>query len=582
MSPLALDVERFRERGLRRLALLYGDAVSPVLLKLLLARMGAHPPSEPPTACGRWSAADVVLITYADSIRREGEAPLATLSRFLEEHLSDALSVVHLLPFYPSSSDGGFSVVDYNAVDESLGSWGDIERLNVRFDLMMDLVLNHCSSQSEWFQSFLRGEGEGADFFLAPPEGADVSRVVRPRTHELLQSFETARGARRVWATFSRDQLDLDYENPAVLLAMVDILLTYVERGARIIRLDAVAFLWKRLGTSCIHLEETHQFVKLMRDVLEVVAPEVVLLTETNVPNEENLSYFGEGDEAHMVYQFSLPPLLLQGLYSGDAAHLTEWARSLREPPSGCTYFNFTASHDGVGLRPVEGLLEDAEVDALVAGMQASGGFVSFRRVDAENQRPYEINIGLFDAMKSSVLGRDDHQISRFIASQTVTLGLRGVPAMYIHSLMATENDHAAYDESGLPRDINRHRWDEASLLALLAQPRSPSARVFRELRHRLGIRRRQPAFHPDAPMQVIDLGPDLFAFSRTSLDGAQRIVALHNFTREVHPVAFDLPALACIPRGAMDLLSGEEMGSERGGVSLYPYQCVWLAGPVG
>lgn len=580
MSPRSLDVGSFRERALPRLALLYGEAESPRILDSLLERMDAHPQKLGESESARWSQSDVVLITYADSIRREGEAHLATLSRFLEEHLSDAISVVHLLPFYPSSSDGGFSVVDYKGVAEPLGSWHDVEVLRERFDLMMDLVLNHCSSQSEWFQNFLKGEGEGADFFHTLAEGADVSQVVRPRTHDLLQPYETDRGEQHVWATFSRDQIDLDYSNPAVLLAMVDVLLTYVERGARIVRLDAVAFLWKRSGTSCIHLEETHQFVKLMRDILSTVAPEAIALTETNVPNEENLSYFGEGDEAHMVYQFSLPPLLLHGLYSGRADRLTAWAASLREPPPGCTYFNFTASHDGVGLRPAEGLLAEREIDLLVAGMQSSGGFVSYRRVDDASQRPYEINISLFDAMKKSALGRDRYQVPRFIASQTAMLGLRGVPAIYIHSLTATPNDHVGYDRSGHPRDINRHRWDETELLSLLGRPRKSNSRVFRELSRRLTIRRGQPAFHPDAPMKVLDLGPELFAFERLSLDGTQRIVALHNFTRDARPVSFDAPALGGIPLCALDLISGENMGRERGGVALYPYQCAWIAGP--
>jgi len=120
----------------------------------------------------------------------------------------------------------------------------------------------------------------------------------------------------------------------------------------RIARLDAVAFLWKELGTNCLHLPETHELVKLFRDVCEIVAPRAIILTETNVPHAENVSYFGQGDEAHMVYQFSLPPLLLHAFITGNGQYLTHWASGLEPPPAGCTFFNFTASHDGVGVRP--------------------------------------------------------------------------------------------------------------------------------------------------------------------------------------------------------------------------------------
>ncbi len=579
MTSSALNHDWFSQSARSRLAFLYGEERAGAVLEQLLARMEAHPRGEPREASVRWTQSDVALITYADSIVRDGEAPLATLRRFLDEELAGVLNTVHLLPFYPYSSDGGFSVVDYEAVDSAHGDWSQVERIHRRFDLMMDLVMNHCSSQSRWFQSFLAGEGEGKDFFHVLPEDADVSQVVRPRTHPLLQAYDTAEGEKHVWATFSRDQIDLNYGNPAVLLAMIHVMLGYVERGARILRLDAVAFLWKRLGSSCIHLDETHEVVKLMRDVLRVVASEVVLLTETNVPNEENLSYFGRGDEAHMVYQFSLPPLLLHALWRGNAEHLSAWAASLQEPPPGCTYFNFTASHDGVGLRPVEGILPDSEVERLVAAMQASGGLVSFRTAEGGSSRPYEINISLFDAMKGTARGRDRMQVERFIACQTAMIGLRGIPGVYIHSLTATPNDHAGYDRSGHPRDINRHRWDEARLMRLLRRPRTKNARVFDELRRRIALRRWQPAFHPDAPMRVLDLGPEIFAFERTSLDGLQRIVAVHNFGAKARPLSLGSEALCGVPRYCVDLLSGNQLTSAQHGFTLFPYQSAWLAG---
>ncbi|MFW5831438.1 MAG: alpha-amylase family glycosyl hydrolase, partial [Prolixibacteraceae bacterium] len=327
----------------------------------------------------KWSEKDIVLITYGDSIKKENELPLTTLKRFLDENLREQLSVIHVLPFFPYSSDDGFSVIDFRKVNPELGTWKEIEELTENFDLMVDLVINHASGKSEWFQNFLQQSGKGKDFFITENPDADLSEVIRPRSSPLLTPYKTKNGVKHVWTTFSADQVDLNFANPELLIEMVDILLGYISKGARIIRLDAIAFLWKKTGTSCLHLPETHEVVKLLREIAEFVNPSVVILTETNVPNKENLSYFGNGDEAHMVYQFSLPPLLLHALHTGNSKYLNKWAQTLPEPPNGCTFFNFTASHDGIGLRPLEGLIPEEEKEQLATKMQEFGGMVNYR-----------------------------------------------------------------------------------------------------------------------------------------------------------------------------------------------------------
>ncbi len=416
-------------------------ALAPELLAL--ARPAAQTASVSPDR--------TMLITYGDTIVDGDGSPLATLGRFLERHVGASVGAVHVLPFYPSSSDDGFAVIDYRMVDHHLGSWEDVRALAAGYDLMFDLVINHCSRQSLWFADFVNGREPGRRFFITLPEESDTSAVVRPRSTPLISAVHTYAGIRHVWNTFSDDQIDLDFSNPEVLREFVEILFFYVAQGATLIRLDAVAFLWKRLGTSCMSLPETHVVVKVLRLLLDHAATGVKLVSETNVPHEENISYFGDGDEAHLVYQFSLAPLLLYSYVFGDASYLTTWAARLTAPPAGASYLNFIASHDGIGLRPLEGLVPEASVARLVEVMHERGGFVTLRDSGDGAQKPYEINVALFSAFQED--------LEAYMAAHTLLLSFQGMPALYVHSLLATPNDLGLVEQTGRTRSINRGRW---------------------------------------------------------------------------------------------------------------------------
>lgn len=357
---------------------------------------------------------------------------------------------------------------------------------------------------------------------------------------------------------------------------MIEIMLSYIRQGARILRLDAVAFLWKQIGTSCVHLPETHQIVKLFRDILKDLEPGCLLLTETNVPHQENISYFGKGDEAHMVYQFALPPLLVHAMHTGNTQYLAEWLRALDAPPDKCTYLNFTASHDGVGLRPLEGIVPHHEVDELLDAMRSRGGFVSMRLNTEGMEIPYELNITYFDAMDEG--DGDGAQMARFLLSQTLALSLQGVPAIYIHSLFATHNDIAGVERSGRIRSINRRKWDVRELQRLLCDPDSVHARVFDQYRHRLAVRAEQTAFHPDAAQRLIDAGEAILCFEREAVNGEQRIICLFNFSRETRWLAPQTLALA--PTETLtDLLSDRLVPVSDEAIAVPPYGCFWLLG---
>lgn len=524
-----------------------------------------------------WTQQDAIVITYGDTIISPNEPPLRTLRDFLRQEMSGFISSVHILPFFPWSSDDGFSVIDYMAVNDSNGTWDDISAIAGDFLLMADLVINHCSSQSAWFDNFQKNVDPGRDYFVTVDPNTNTSDVVRPRISPLLRRTQTPQGARYVWCTFSHDQVDLNFANPQVLLEFVRIIRFYLDRGVKIFRLDAVAFLWKEIGTRCINLPQTHEMVRLIRTIVEHCDPEAVIITETNIPSRENLAYFGNANEAHVIYNFCLPPLLLHALCSGDCSRLRDWLMTMPPAQNGTTYLNFIASHDGIGLRPAEGLLNDEEIDKMSNLMARFGGKVSMRTVKEGEQRPYELNIALFDACKGTLQnGEDPYQFDRFICAHTVMLALEGIPAFYIHSLFGTTNDYERVEKSGQSRSINRSQLQLDDLRDRLEDLSGHHARVFAELKHLLNIRRHQPAFHPNAAQFPLQMGNQIFAFWRQSGDQEQSIFCLHNISDKTLEIKLSDVNLV-VQEDWLDLLSNTQHTDLEAFVTLAPYQSLWL-----
>jgi sucrose phosphorylase len=532
---------------------------------------------EPIPHHNNWNENDIALITYADTLHDEDQKPLKVLNAFANSHLSDVISIMHILPFFPYSSDDGFSVIDYLAVNESHGNWDDIKAISAEFKLMSDLVLNHMSSRSWWFDNYKKGLEPGKGYFYEADENLDTSMVVRPRISPLLNEVETADGKRYVWCTFSADQVDLNFANPQVLVEFANIIYEYLQYGIKVFRLDAVAFLWKEPGTSCIHLQETHEIIKVLRTLIEHHSPDAIVITETNVPNRENLTYFGNGNEAHMIYNFSLPPLLIYTLITGNCRHLKSWLMSMPPAQNGTTYFNFIASHDGIGLRPLDGLLNDDEKDHMVSTMQNFGAKVSYRRTELGDDKPYEINISLFDALKGNVDGEDAYQINRFLCAHTIMLALEGVPAFYIHSLLATENDQERVENTGNNRSINRSKWDLNTLLEQLGDEASHHAQVFNALKNRIAIRKKQKAFHPNATQFTLHFGTEIFGFWRQSIDRQQSIFCINNISNKTQTIP--LVDINLIGTDAWsNLLTGEAIIDFQQEIELKPYESLWLS----
>ncbi len=572
---------RHREAMLEPLVFLYGDTAGRAVFERLMARLDSYRGLTANERERRLTERDALLITYGDQVQTPGTPPLEVLADFCDKHLTGVISGIHILPFYPWTSDDGFSVKDYRSVDPALGDWEDVARLGRNFRLMFDGVINHVSSQSAWFQAFLRDDPKYRDYFITVEGNPDLSQVVRPRALPLLSPFRTPSGIKRVWTTFSEDQIDLNYANPDMLLEIIDLLYFYVSQGAEFIRLDAIAYLWKEVGTSCIHLPQTHRVIQLIRAVLDEVAPaqRVMLITETNVPHADNLSYFGDGrDEAQLVYNFALPPLLLHTLYSGNAQALSEWAATLHLPSNRVTFFNFLASHDGIGLNPVRGILPQGDIDALVRGTLAHGGLISYKHNPDGSQSPYEMNINYFDAL-SNPEGDEplETQVKRFMSAQAILLALVGVPGIYFHSLFGSRGWPEGVKQTGRNRSLNRQKCDRDELERDLARPASLRRLVFNAYQPLLQARAALPAFHPHGAQRVAECGEAVFALWRISPGGHQRVLCLHNVTAQTQRVSVALHDPD--PGEWQDVLSGERFTTTKpAAFTLAPYQSRWLA----
>ena len=528
------------------------------------------------TSTQNWTQENSFLITYADSITEEGQKPLFVLNNFLEDFVN-SIDSVHILPFMPSSSDGGFSVIDYYRIDERLGDWEELKLLSKNKNIMIDIVLNHASKESKWFDNFLKGSGKGSDYFKVVKGWDGVAQIERPRSSKLFQLIKTKDGEKKVWCTFSHDQIDLDFSNPKVLLEFLKIIKFYILKDMKIFRLDAVAFLWKQENTSCINQPETHYIIKLIRFVSSLIDKDSIIITETNIPSKENLSYFGKGDEAHWIYNFTLSPLILYTLVSGDCSQLRKWSMTMPPAQEGNAYFNFLASHDGIGLRPVEGRLNPGQLNKLISRMKSSGAKISYKTSQFGEEIPYEINITYLDGLKSTFEGDSNYQVERFICAHVIMFAMEGIPAIYIHSLLGTKNDYDAIDLGEENRSINRYKWNKKELYTLLKNESTINYKILSNLNEILNIRSKQPAFHPNATQFTLNLGNNIFGIWRQDKKREQSIFSITNITSKTILLSLEKVNLIETEKW-FDLISGNSLKSIENKISIKPYQSLWMS----
>ena len=551
----------------KRLSRVYDDPqVVDHLNQRLIAMVEHYRQLVPPLKQQTWDQTDTLLITYGDSILAENHSPLQTFNTFARRYLQDQITFIHLLPFYPWSSDDGFAVKDFRQINETQGTWDDITALSRNFRLVFDAVINHVSESSIYMEGYRNGDPQYQNFFIALDPETDTSSVLRTRNLPLLHDYETHDSIKWLWTTFSRDQLDLNFRNPQVLLEIIDVLLGYLQRGAAMIRLDAIPYLWKELGTSCAHLPQTHELIKLIRDIYQATSPGAMLLTETNVPHHENIVYFGEGgDEAQMIYNFSLAPLIAHAILRQDSTVLSQWSSQIAFISESATYLNITATHDGIGMRPTEGLLTESERTWMCDLACERGGDITGKRNSDGTVSVYELNITYFDFLNDPASVESlDLQVARFMVAQAITLSFIGIPGIYIHSLLGSRNYTKGVKATGRARTINREQLTLPDLEASLQDPDSLRAKVYRTYQQLLTVRAQEPCFHPDASQTIINLGIRVFALQRQNQD--RTLTAIHSLA--------DQPLQVTLPQTGHDLLTDQPVGPE---VHLAPYQTCWI-----
>ena len=569
-----------RDQTLRNLLCdLYPEDSSPdpeVLSSQLLQILGPASAHVDPTVGNHcWNKDDVVLITYADAVIDDAQSGLQALCSFVNRHLQVFAPVIHVLPFLEATSDGGFAVSSHERLEERHGDWGDLASLAKGRRLMADLVLNHVSASHPWVRQFLRDEEPGRFCVLEAAPDPCWDDVVRPRSSALFTTLQSSAGRRQVWTTFGPDQVDLNWRCPEVLLGFTRLLKQKLMHGVRWIRLDAVAFVWKEPHTSCVHRPQVHRLVEVLRHLLtHACGQQAVVVTETNVPEEENLSYLRSGREAHLAYNFPLPPLLMEAAISGSADLLNRWLSRWPQLPNSTSLLNFTACHDGVGLRPLEGLMPQSRLLNLLIACEQRGGLVSHRRLADGDEVPYEINISWWSAMADGGLDPAHLQRERFLVTELLKLVLPGIPAFYLPALLASPNDLARFRQSGHRRDLNRPQFKTAALERRLQDPDSDATAVVAALRQALILRSALRALHPDSMVEVLSEDRVDRVVLRCSHQG-HSLVAIHNFTAS--RLTFD-PGLW---RGRQDLDWIDRLSNQRFAPgrrhALEPYSVLWL-----
>ena len=515
-----------------------------------------------------------LIICYGDAVYSNEKSSIKVFQSFFQKNLKKYFDTIHFLPFYPSSSDSGFAVKDHYKIEKRIGNWSDLKRISKYNNIMADIVINHSSARGLWFKNFLKRKKPGKDYFLTVNSKFNTSKVVRPRDHKLLKKIKIFDKSDYLWRTFSPDQIDLNFKNPSVLLRFIKIMIHLINNGITIFRLDAIAYLWKENGTKCINLRQTHEIIKLLRIISNYLNVETVIITETNLPEKENLSYFGNNDEANWIYNFSLPPLLIHAFLFENNSYLNKWSKNLPVTKFGNNYLNFIASHDGIGIRPTEGILNNKSLNNFLKRLKKNGSKFSYRKVHNKSKKVYEANITVFDALKKSDYDpKGKFFLERYVAAHAIMISFEGIPAIYFNSLFGKSNDEAKYIITGNNRDVNRYKWNYKNITRKLSDNKTKQSIFYSNITNLLSIRRKQKAFHPNGKRHNINLGSKLFSFKRVSVDKKQSIICITNLSSKNQTAKLKKELL-----NYRDLLNLKTKFKDKNLLTLKPFQTVWLS----
>ncbi len=393
----------------------------------------------------------VMLITYANSLGRN----ISELEHILGRYFKDAVAGVHILPFYPSSSDRGFSPLRYDIVDPEYGDWNDIDRLSEKYFLMYDFMINHLSRQSLPFQDFIAGKDKSpyAGMFIrynefwpgGEPTAENIGKIYRrkPRAPYIEVTFND--GTReKIWCTFGDDQMDLNIHNDVTWQYIKDNLQVLAGHGAALVRLDAFAYTPKKVGGTCFF--EEPEIWEMLNRVEKILSPyQVEILPEMH---EHYTLQMKLAEKGYWVYDFALPMLLLHALHTGEAASLVHWLRI-------CPRKQFTTldTHDGIGVIDVRGLLTDEQIEMTKGLLFEKGANIKriYNTADYKNLDIYQVNCTYYSA-----LGNND---DAYTIARAVQMFAPGIPQVYYVGMLAGKNDIELVESTRNGRDINRHSY---------------------------------------------------------------------------------------------------------------------------
>ena len=525
------------------------------------------------------------------------------------------INLLHIMPILdcpPEQADGGYAVRDFFKVDARYGSTEDVEALAATLKkrdmlLVLDVVVNHTSDEHEWARKARQGEKKYQDYYYVfddremPDTFEETMPEVFPATAPGNFTWDDAMG-KWVMTVFNTYQWDLNYRNPAVLIEMIDIILFWANQGADILRLDAVAFLWKKIGSTCQNEREAHLLLQLMKDCCQVTAPGVLFIAEAIVAPSEVTKYFGEdainAKECEIAYNATLMSLLWDGVATKNAVLLNLGIKHLPVKLERATWLNYVRCHDDIGLG-----FDDK--DAQLAGYDPTQhrrflldyftgkfpGSTARGLPFGENPKTGDARIsgalaslaGLEAALDCGDPAAIDDAIKTIVMLHSLILSFGGIPLFYYGDAIGTLNS-LAYLADPAERDDNRwvnrsfFDWQKA---ALRHQSGTVEQRIFSALKKMIAMRKELNAFADFDNRQLLSVdNPNLLVFLRTDLHNARnRVLVVSNF----NPLAQRLPLGALRLYGLFqqeamrELCSGERITVEDDAVMVPPLVCCWL-----
>lgn len=421
----------------------------------------------------------VQLICYPNRLGNN----LADLHAVLKRYFADSIGGVHILPFFPSNADGGFSPITHREVEPAFGSWADIEAIAGDFDLVCDVTINHISDQSEEFLDYVeKGEqSEYADLFVDVDKFGEISHDdltkihIRKEKEPFREVIFNDGSSGRVWCTFTEKQIDLNYQSEQTYRFMAENIGFLASKGVKLFRLDAFGYTTKRIGTSCFLVEpEVYRLLDWANEVAQLHGAEI--LPEVH----DHPSYqYAIGRRNMHPYGFALPPLLLYTLLDNNSVYLKNWLRMC--PRNMITVLD---THDGICIPDVESILPEDKIAVLIDNINARSADPILRRSAANVHSVgaiYQLTCTYYDALMQN----DD----AYIAARAIQFFTPGIPQVYYVGALAGCNDEELMQATGELRDINRHFYSHDEIDSAIQQP------VVQRLLALMRFRSHYPAF---------------------------------------------------------------------------------------